>query len=718
MTRQPLVSTFLIALAIGLALAAAGCGSGARTTSATSAGPAATVPTKPAALVLPSSPMRFGAYTVVPLLGRSAPPYAGPATPHSLTGVHIVAAVRGFLRNPGVAAALAKNGFVVVPSDMRLFQYAYEGNVYSGWPVFVTTDVAYHEWHQLFDKTLRSLEQDVLLPKLEKLVSGLVQAAHAQTGELAGTPLADAASRVEQLFDVAAAELGLPVELTSLAAKEKALIDAHTAPAATSPLLGLKVDYSVFTPRGHYTRSASLTRYFVAMSVLGQLPFCLPGTVECQPGVEPARIGILASRTLTGNGQLVSLWRSIYEPTAFLVGRGDDYTPLEVAAAAKKVDPAWLRDARPLASDAAVAKVVRALVATRPVLINPEKASIRFLGTRFVVDSYILDQLIYPNVGTPDKPRLMPSALDLVAVFGSDLAYKILEKEGATAYAHYGSQLAKLRKAVAARPAGDWGSTVYDAWLYALEPMFVAHGTPFPDFMRTTLWRAKDQQAGLGSYAELKHDTILYAKQFAAEGGGEAVPARRNWVEPDPVAFARLASAAALLRDGLRERRLLTPREATLLRDEIGMFGLFERIAKDELAAKPISKRDNDRLTGIGAELESLWFRTSDASAGNIPTADQADAVVADLGSSPKGVLEVGTGRVDRIYVLVPDGKGGFEVALGGVYSYYEFTSPPGRRLDDTAWRALLDKGRQPMRPAWEAPFMAGKREPTPSLGP
>ena len=103
---------------------------------------------------------------------------------------------------------------------------------------------------------------------------------------------------------------------------------------------------------------------------------------------------------------------------------------------------------------------------------------------------------------------------------------------------------------------------------------------------------------------------------------------------------------------------------------------------------------------------------------GNIPNADQADAVVADLGSSPKGILEVGTGRIDRIYVLVPDDTGRFEVALGGVYSYYESTSPPGQRLDDTAWRAMLDKGTQPARPAWEGSFIAGKTEPMPPVGP
>ncbi|HYA09276.1 MAG TPA: DUF3160 domain-containing protein, partial [Gaiellaceae bacterium] len=356
MTRHRLVSALLLLPIAGLALVTAGCRSSrhaaATTTSST------TTSAKPAALALPTSAVHFGTYDVVPLLPSSAPAYAGPATPHSLTGVKIVPAVRKDLKNPGVAAALAKNGFVVVPADIRLFQYAYEGNTYTGWPVFVTTDVAYHEWHQLYDKTLRDLEQNVLLPKLEKLVSGSIEAAHAQRLELAGTPLAGSASRVEQLFDVAAAELGQPVELDALAQKEKALIDAHSADVA-SPLLGVKVDYSLFTPRGHYTRTPELTRFFLGMSALGQLPFCLPGTVDC-PGTEPVQIGMLAARTLVAHPELVSLWRAIYDPTAFLVGRSDDYTPLELAAAAKTVDPTWLKDPAPLAKD--TQKVVAALV--------------------------------------------------------------------------------------------------------------------------------------------------------------------------------------------------------------------------------------------------------------------------------------------------------------------------------------------------------------------
>ena len=76
-----------------------------------------------------------------------------------------------------------------------------------------------------------------------------------------------------------------------------------------------------------------------------------------------------------------------------------------------------------------------------------------------------------------------------------------------------------MRSAVAARPDEAWGATVYDAWLDAVEPMWLPHGAAFPDFMQTDAWKAKSQQTGFGSYAELKHDTILYTKQAVGEMG-------------------------------------------------------------------------------------------------------------------------------------------------------------------------------------------------------
>jgi hypothetical protein len=325
------------------------------------------------------------------------------------------------------------------------------------------------------------------------------------------------------------------------------------------------------------------------------------------------------------------------------------------------------------------------------------------MGTRFVIDSYVFDQLIYPSVGTPEEPRTLPSALDLAAAFGSDFAYGVLEQMGETAYENYDGQLALMRELFAARPAQDWGGTVYDAWLHALEPSFVGHGTAFPDFMRTEAWAAKTHQSGLGSYAELKHDTILYAKQAIGEGGdGAEVPERRNWVEPEPVVFGRLAAMTELMRAGLDDRGLLTRDQADVLDDAADLFAFLERIARDELAGTPISVEDNDRLTSIGGTLEFFWIRTSDQADSGEPETDDDAAIVADVASDPQRVLQVGTGRVDRIYVLVPDDQGTFQVAVGGVYSYYEFTSPAGERLTDELWRSMLDRGEAPERPAWQ----------------
>ena len=337
--------------------------------------------------------------------------------------------------------------------------------------------------------------------------------------------------------------------------------------------------------------------------------------------------------------------------------------------------------------------------------VDPERASIRIMGTRFVIDAYVLDQLLAPNVGTEQKPRLLGSGLDIAAAFGSQLGYDAMKAEGKTDYANYDEQLAKLRAAVAGRPEAEWSSTVVDAWLHALAPSFVAHGEEYPDFMRGAAWTAKALQSGLGSFTELKHDTILYAKQALAEGGGDEPPAaRRNWVEPEPLIFGRLAAAAELIRSGLRERGVLPAEQATLVTDEIELFRFLERIARDELKGAPIAAADNDRLTYVGGWLEGLFWRTADQVDGGA-AADLDAAVVADIQSGPDGVLELGTGRISMILVLVPDDAGAFQVAQGAAYSYYEFTSPPGVRLTDEEWRAQLDAGQAPPRPSWQEAF-------------
>ena len=72
------------------------------------------------------------------------------------------------------------------------------------------------------------------------------------------------------------------------------------------------------------------------------------------------------------------------------------------------------------------------------------------------------------------------------------------------------------------------------------------------------------------------------------------------------------------------------------------------------------------------------------------------------------GVVEfpLGTGEYNHIHVIVPDGDGGFQVATGGVYSYYEFWHPRADRLTDEQWWKMIEDETLPDRPAWVTEYL------------
>lgn len=695
------------------------------TTTTTAAGGDAEGPTMQPRLV-----EAFAPFEAIPLIVDS-PPYAGPPTPTSIDGVFI-APSRLFELDEAAIATLESQGFVVIPGDNRLLYPMYQTNDYQGEVYVVTTDAAYHHLHLAFSKLLRELEQQELLPILEDLLTGLVEEARAQRDELAESDLADHAERAAEYYEAAATLAGLDVGPIGSRAQEEVALAGEAIELTSSPISGLcpgdpeasmvcLVDYSLFKPRGHYTRNADLERYFRAMSLLGNENFPVGYG-------DTMLLAALVARPLIERPDLVDAWTLVYEPTAFLVGMADDYTPFELAAELDGLAPGWRDD--PTVLDEETAKDAgQALLDLRPVGIDPDAASVRIMGVRFVVDSYIYDQLRFPSVGDPPFGRIYASPLDLVATFGSDLAYRIMDEEGYLTgdwagmsltdpdtgehWANYDDQLAELTAMIAARDPSDWAATVYDAWLYAFEPVWTRHGEAYPDLMRSEAWERKDLQTGLGSYTELKHDTVLYAKQsFAAQGDFEPVeyPEPRHWVEPNPVAFGRMRAVVGLLEDGLGARGLLPAggANADLLEALGGFLGRLERLAADELAGRPISGEDNDWLGTIGSTMEALWIRSSDPLeeiGEGFPNPDLDSAVVVDIMRTTYNVLEIGTGRFDSLYVLLPDDDGRFQVARGGVYSYYEFWRDADQgRLTDEEWREMLDTD-PPERPPWQSPL-------------
>jgi len=630
---------------------------------------------------------------------------------------------------------LSQNGFVVLPpkpSEYREFYQLYEVGRYDMRPVFITTDSIYHVYHLLFDKMLRDLERDSFISILNSLTSTMLDASYQQYEALQGTSLEDPALRNIAFFAVAAQLLGLPdavpAEAADLVNAELALIDS-AAGTQISPLWDrpdlpsdkkLIEDYSQYIPRGHYTRSEELKKYFKAMMWYGRLTYRLQDEFETRRALLMTQT--LRTATATDGTPAVTLWQQIYEPTVFIVGKADDLSFFEYGGLMDKVfganpDPASFAD------DAKFAEFMEAAKALPPPQINSmwvwiwedtEQATkgFRFMGQRFTLDAYVFGQLIWRKVGTEQNPRGLPKGLDFMAAMGSEEAYNILKEMGENQYTNYDTQMAKVRKEVASLQTDSWTQNLYWSWLYALQPLLEPKDTRYPAFMQTQAWTRKDLHTALGSWTELKHDTILYAKQVMAEmGGGSDQPPPHSYVEPNPEAYARLLALAIMTKDGLEQRGLLSDLTRGNLENLISELGFLQRISEAELNGTEISDDDYWHMYYWGGILEQFTLAAADLEEGVTQPRleDQKAALIADVatGLAPDGslvALEEAIGQPTFIYVVLPGEP--TRLATGAVFSYYEFPVPVSGRMTDEQWQAMVEAGTNPPAPDWTKSFI------------
>jgi hypothetical protein len=716
-------------------------------------GPTALPATLPPTLGVPPTPPvgvrgpGFAAYPEIPVALPAA--YDGYALPLDLATVGVHPAIT--LSDEG-RALLAQNGFVVTPAEWREFYLLYEDARYQEMPVFITTDSVYHVYHLIFDKMLRDLERQYFEPDIQMLTRACLEKAIEMHTDLQGTELEGPARQVVAYFAVADALISpdapapVPPDVADMVAGELALIAAHSGLEA-SPIFSMNCpgtcdpcdtdpppecldqpcmceDYSQYVPRGHYTRSEQLQRYFRTMMWYGRINMRLQKPDETRMAL---LITYILRNTDVDGTSAADVWGRVYDPTVFIVGKSDDLGFHEYGAL---WDSVFGPDAPPSAitDEAKFTAFVEAARELPPPQINSmwvyiweDKEQVtqgfRFMGQRFVLDAYIFDEMTWREVGTLDDPRMLPMGLDVMAALGSEEAYVILDEAGETAYVNYPEQMTKLRGEVDALEMDSWTQNLYWAWLYAFDPLLEPKGAQYPAFMQTQAWARKDIHTALGSWTELKHDTILYAKQSMAEMGGGAPPEPpRGWVEPNPEAYARLLALTRMTYQGLESRGLLSDTaEVNLTRanlqrlDDLLVFLLD--VSQRELAGEALTIEDYDRIKFYGGELEAITLAAADQEGeGGSPFFDEPEpaALVADVATDPNGyVLEEAIGPIYEIYVVIPDGAGGLHVAKGGVFSYYEFSWPMNDRLTDEKWRGMLEDGSAPDQPEWTGSFIS-----------
>ena len=693
---------------------------------------------------------------------------------------------------------LQQNGFVVISWHGDDIVQPYKILKEEGIPIFVTSDTLLHLYHIQFNEILKRLEEEEFFDELIDMSLAMMDESIQDYQSFSDTDLKEAARRNVAYFAVALSllqtltegydeeaikqeieqwneehpweepkefkpvkkvEFTVPSYVVDEVNEEIESIEVHQGFKPSAIFNSQKdcqcdlpgcycEDYSQYVPRGHYTRSEALKRYFKAMMWYGRMAFLLKGGGDALVTEEDARIATIQASLISAelpevkvnNSTCWDTWNRIYSVTSFFVGIADDLTPYEYLDAMEKVlgtefNSTQLDDDEMLLNlkaELAQMKNPQIYGGSGVCVIYPpvtkEKLyeclsntkGMRFMGQRFVPDSYMFQNLVFPAVGMyigDDEPftmgmtvlgprRCFPRGLDVMAVLGSQRAYEILDAEGDTEYqgenTSYDKQLNELKEEFAAFSEEDWNRNLYWSWLYSLKPLLKDFGQGYPAFMQTEAWKDKELQTGLVSWTELRHDTILYAKQSYTPAATAMPPQPKpvvGYVEPVPEFYNRMLSLTAMTREGLGKLGALSDEQESRLESLENILDRLITISRDELEGKELSEDDYEFIRNFGQQLDSIVT--------GVEARGKETTLVADVHTDVNSgqVLEEGVGYIDLVLVAykVPDGS--IIIGAGPTLGYYEFKQPMKDRLTDEEWKEMLGQGQQPSRPDWIQSF-------------
>ncbi|HII79204.1 MAG TPA: DUF3160 domain-containing protein [Methanosarcina sp.] len=639
---------------------------------------------------------------------------------------------------------LHKNGFVVLAGEdsknqlitgHSLVNETYRDLKIADVPIFITSDSLLHLYHIQFDETLKRVESEEFYDELWKLDKALLEASIEDYNSASGRKK-EAARRNVAYFAVALSllqpeenqiksQFKVPAFVKDDVEAELALIEAHEGFAA-SPIFKYNEDYSQYVPRGHYTNSEILEKYFKAMMWHGRISMFLQSDMitEDKSTAEELAAKEFAAEKLAAENQeneekiqtmqafLISdhfdrdkniraSWDRIYYVTAFYVGFSDDLGPYEYA---KALDTVFGNDRSGVSFDnESLAELITELDKYESPKIYGGTGELipagsetenegfaaakgfRFMGQRYIPDSYILQ-------------KLNPPALNIMGLLGSERAREHLNNMDISENEEYKNRHRSLENEFGSFDEDDWNKNLYWAQLYALKPLLVSYPEGYPTFMQTEAWEDKQLNAALASWTELRHDTILYAKQ--AYFTGPPLPKEKRvqgYVEPVPEFYARMLALTKMAHSGLAEMEVLdeqSDKDFTTL--EITLEKLLE-ISIKELENKELTDAEYKFIRNFGQNISPMLE--------NVDIKSQMSTLVADVYTDQEGqVLEEGTGKLDLIVVAYKQPDGRIVLGAGPVMSYYEFWQPPGERLTDEEWREILNNN-PPERPKWVDSF-------------
>ena len=616
---------------------------------------------------------------------------------------------------------LLKNGFVITkPKNLEDNEYMeepwnyefdqihqiYEDNEYQFLASFVTTDSVTHIFHIFYDGFLRNLEKDELYPKSIDLNKKLLAENISLYEEIKNERLKDL-----QIKNIAFIATGLKLlgeEPENLPGKAKELVDEEMKNVSQegvtkSVISGRDVDFSQLKPRGHYTRSEELKKYFSGTMYFGQVGLFIEN--DGKPDEDSILQGLLLTHSIYKNPEILKTWEDLVEPIDFLVESADDLSIREYARTlygvyGKDFDINKLDDEKNISS---AYKVLSEY--PDPQVAGFMGKSFRFMPQRAVMDSVLMQNVV--DIARDDKPSDRPiySGLDLMTAFGSVKAKEIQKEDPYNSHwDKYQEKTDENISIVEKMEDLDWQKNMYRGWLWMLKSYDQKFGEGYPMFMRNDAWERKDLVSALGSFAELKHDTVLYGKAVMAEmGGGGDFEIPKSYVEPNVELYEKLNWLLEFTKVNLKNRDMLSSKYEEKINNFQAMVVKFRDLSIKELQNEPLTEEEIEYLLYIGGEMESLmvdfvestdenqisyWYEIQNATDRRMPVVVDLMRVVENSVGLPKDeIFSIGTGKPMEIFVIYPH-QGKLYMGRGATFSYYEFLNK--ERLTDEDWQKMV----------------------------
>lgn len=624
--------------------------------------------------------------------------------------------------------ALDRGGVVISDRlSFMSFGTGYEQIYKNDLPIYITADSLLHAVHRSYDAILQSVETTSLAPELHTLLTSMrQQLANGRIDDFDATTrvdvdayLAVALSLLEGApqSPVAGADAGQIAELVS--------VIQRAGPPYTTRLFGVdrEIDTSQFTPRGHYAHHPTLEPYFQAMMWLGRVDMRFVEVHEGQPVVQRRQLAAAFALRRLMNEPAHARWAQIDTTIGVFVGPHDSMSPEQLDALLTELEVTDAASFEALSDDAILAasergyghqRIASHLAYSKPGAPEvPRPATFLMLGQRYVVDSHVLSEVVYDRFYDPSFPvRMMPNPLDVAyAALGNDAAAGLLSSE----LEHYGyaSALQAMRAQVDGEPGTFWEGSLYTLWLSALRelsPRRVEVQEPLafgmPEVTGTQAWSRRMLNTQLASWAELRRDTLLYAKQSYTMVILCEFP--DAYVDPYPDFWLALQAYAVRGRAVLASLEGVSPAVVSYFDRLDEVSGMLADMAQYQREGRPFTEEhmafvnDSVRIQEVADGCTTvkqplgwypkLFFDEDDSVEFDPTIADVHTQPTDELGNPVGKVLHVGTGK-PRMMVVTVDTCHGVRAYAGLVSSYFETVTDDYQRLDDAGWASTLREG-------------------------